>query len=172
MPQEIYIALGANLPSKYGTPKETLSKSIEFMGIRGLEIVSESSFHKTPAWPVGTDQPDYLNAVIEIDSNLDAEALIELLHQIELDMGRTRHKRWESRVIDLDLLAYGQTLIGWPPPIEEGEIKNIPLCVPHARMHERLFVLKPLSEIAPHWNHPYGLGSVKSLIKTAENKSP
>ena len=102
-----------------------------------MEVTQVSSLYETA--PMGvTDQPEFLNAVAEIQTSLGALALLGALLHIENKIGRVRTFRWGPRVIDLDLLLYGTQQIAWPD-----------LTVPHPRLRERAFALVPLAEIAP-----------------------
>ena len=134
----ILIGLGANLPSHYGGPEETLEAAKAELGRRGVRILKSSRTVITkPVPPSG--QPDYRNAVISVSTALNPHAL----QTIEREFGRTDNERNAARVLDLDLLAYGRQVIG-----EKG------LEVPHPRMHRRGFVLGPLCTISPEWEHP------------------
>jgi len=136
----IYIALGANLPSAGRSPAETLALALDALRARGVTVVARSSDWHSPAWPDPT-APAYVNAVAEVATQLGPRALLDLLHEIEAEFGRVRHVRWESRVLDLDLLDYR----GGRYCDEAG------MEVPHPRMTDRAFVLLPLAEIAPNW---------------------
>jgi 2-amino-4-hydroxy-6-hydroxymethyldihydropteridine diphosphokinase len=104
--------------------------------------------------PVGyADQPEFMNAVAQLETRLDARALLQGLLAIEADAGRTRSFPNAPRTLDLDLLLYGDEIIDAPE-----------LSVPHPRMHERRFVLAPLAEIAPDALVP-GRGRVASLVR-------
>ena len=126
-----YIALGANL----GDPEQAIRDAIERIRALG-EVTAVSSIHITS--PVGgpPNQPDYRNAVLALRTTLPPEELLDRLLAIERDMGRVRRERWGPRLIDLDLLTYGDQKIDTPT-----------LTLPHPRMNERSFVLDPLSEI-------------------------
>ncbi len=149
----ILIALGANLPSRFGEPEQTLKRAVSAIQARGIRVVKQSSIWKTAPVPV-SDQPWYRNAVIRVEANLSALALLEVLHEIEADFGRVRSEKNAPRLLDLDLIAYNTDIIK-----EEG------VFVPHSRMHNRAFVLKPLQEVAPQWVHPVLKRSVADLIK-------
>ena len=124
------IALGANI----GNPQENLELALTLLR-ESTEVVSVSSFYKTA--PVGgPDQPDYLNAVCIIESELPALDLLSLLHGIEKSLGRERIEHWGPRTIDLDLIQYGGIIS-----------KSDELELPHPRAHERRFVLGPWLEI-------------------------
>jgi 2-amino-4-hydroxy-6-hydroxymethyldihydropteridine diphosphokinase len=128
-----YIGLGSNVGDRF----ENLREAVRLLGsIDEVEIVRTSSVYETEA--VGPEQPDFLNAVVAIDTTLGARELLGHLKRIEVDLGRKPRERWGPREIDLDLLIYGDETIDQPD-----------LQVPHPRMAERAFVRVPLAEIAP-----------------------
>lgn len=134
-----YIGIGSNLNNPLGQCRRAIQKISEF---EGITITAQSSFYKTE--PVDFEnQNDFINAVLEIKTSLDAEKLLSVLQSIETDMGRERVLKGGPRVIDLDILFYGQRVI-------QGES----LVVPHPRAHMRRFVLEPMSEIASYFIHP------------------
>ncbi|WP_025898748.1 2-amino-4-hydroxy-6-hydroxymethyldihydropteridine diphosphokinase [Sneathiella glossodoripedis] len=143
----IFIALGANLNHPlYGDPLNTLRAAIEEIEQSGLEVVAKSSWYKTAPVPI-SDQPWFVNAVIQVRTALPAKELLALLHTIERKFGRVREIQWEARVLDLDLLAYGDS-------VTQNQDQQLGKVIPHPRMHERRFVMAPLSEISPDWLHP------------------
>lgn len=148
----ILVALGANLPSAYGEPGQTLKAAIAELEKRGVTVLAFSSVWISAPVPA-SDQPWYRNAVVCVRTQLDASALLKLLHEIERDFGRVRTVRNAARLLDLDLLVYNDDIID----TEE-------MGLPHPRMHERGFVLKPLQEIASGWVHPVLGRSVEDLI--------
>ena len=126
------ISLGANI----GDPKANLDLAIGLLR-EATEVIAVSSYLQTK--PVGgPEQPDYLNAVAILESDLPAKDLLALLNGIETAMGRTREIHWGPRVIDLDLIQYGGLLVS-----------DEKLTLPHPRAHERRFVLAPWFEIEP-----------------------
>ncbi len=139
----IYIALGANLPSAGRSPAQTLVRALDALEARGIAVVKRSSDWHSPAWP-DPASPAYVNAVAEVASDLSPRALLDQLHAVEAEFGRVRHIRWESRVLDLDLLDYRGGCFSDAAGME----------VPHPRLAGRAFVLLPLAEIAPHWCAP------------------
>lgn len=138
----IFIAMGANLPGKHGSPEKTLEQAKSALKAQGVEIVKSSRIWVTPPVPA-SDQPYYRNAVLQVKTDLGEDQLLKLLLAIEEAFGRVRSERNEPRVLDLDLLAYGEKIL-----------RTDALHLPHPRMHERAFVLVPLQEIAPEWRHP------------------
>jgi 2-amino-4-hydroxy-6-hydroxymethyldihydropteridine diphosphokinase len=126
------ISLGANI----GDPKANLDLAVALLR-EATDVIAVSSYLQTK--PVGgPEQPDYLNAVAIVESELPAKELLALLNGIETAMGRTREIHWGPRVIDLDLIQYGGLLV-----------HDEKLTLPHPRAHERRFVLAPWFEIEP-----------------------
>jgi 2-amino-4-hydroxy-6-hydroxymethyldihydropteridine diphosphokinase len=126
-----YLALGSNL----GDRLTNLRRAVALLGQRGMTVVRSSRVYETE--PVGGPaQPDYLNAVVEVDTELGSEDLLQACLAVEDALGRVRAERWGPRVIDVDVLTYGRDRIDQPD-----------LVVPHPRMHERGFVLVPLLEL-------------------------
>ena len=150
----ILVGLGANLPSeRHGSPVATLEAALRSMADRGLSVVARSSWWESAPVPV-SDQPWYVNGVAEISTDLDPVALLGVLHEIEAQFGRVRSAANAPRVLDLDLLAYGDIVRTGP----EAPI------LPHPRLAERAFVLKPLAEVRPDWHHPLSGRRLSELI--------
>ncbi len=146
----VYIGLGSNL----ATPEAQIKEARQ--AINALNTVQETAFsslYRSP--PMGPqDQPDYVNAVMAIKTDLPAFELLRCLQKIELDHGRVRkNERWGARTLDLDILLYGEQVINQPD-----------LIVPHYGLAERAFVLYPLQEIAPILQVP-GLGNISDLVQ-------
>ncbi len=126
-------------------------------------MIAVSRFWRTPAYPAGSG-PDYVNAAVALYCGISPEKLLAELHQIEAELGRERKgPRWQARIIDLDLLAYGDLVLpdaathdAWRglPPERQAESAPKGLILPHPRMQDRGFVLAPLAEVAPGWRHP------------------
>jgi 2-amino-4-hydroxy-6-hydroxymethyldihydropteridine diphosphokinase len=154
----ILIALGSNLPSPVGPPRDTVEAALARMGELGIEIVARSHWYRTsPVPPSG--QPDFVNGVVAVRTTLGPHELLATLHRIEAELGRTRAQKWEARVLDLDLLAYDDKLI-----LEELQNNGQSIQIPHPRLHERRFVLVPLAEIAPEWVHPARGQTARELL--------
>jgi len=141
----ILIGLGANLPSsEFGSPKDTLEAALGMLENAGVGVEHRSRWYTSPPVPP-SDQPWYVNGVASVVSDLPARALLDTLHRVEKRLGRVRRTRWESRMIDLDLLSYKDQTNG---------AGDLDLKIPHPRLHERLFVLLPLADISTTWRHP------------------
>ncbi|MEP4260235.1 MAG: 2-amino-4-hydroxy-6-hydroxymethyldihydropteridine diphosphokinase [Rhizobiaceae bacterium] len=166
------VAVGSNQVSALGSPLDTVLAAIDALKVNGVVIRKKSAIYKTQAYPTGNG-PDFANAVVdcEIDNTTAAEVL-QILHSIEAEFGRKRTERWSPRTLDLDLLAWGdsiepdeKTLKDWmnlPPELQSQTTPN-QMILPHPRLHERAFVLVPLSDVAPDWQHPVLGKSVQQM---------
>ncbi len=157
-----YVAVGSNQSSGKITPKDTLRHALGLFLGESLEITKQSQWYETEAFPPGSG-PDYVNAVVEIETVLPVAEILPALHQIETAMGRQRTARWGQRSCDLDLLAVGDAVAPNPHvfthwhslPIEQQMVlAPDQLILPHPRLQDRAFVLVPLNDIAPEWHHP------------------
>jgi 2-amino-4-hydroxy-6-hydroxymethyldihydropteridine diphosphokinase len=138
-----FIALGSNMPFDGVPAPRVLARAVSAMQGAGLNPRALSGIWQSAAWPP-SDQPDYYNAVAELDpAGLSPQPLYITLRAIELQFGRERRERWAARTLDLDIIAIDGCV---------GTFGGITL--PHARMQERAFVLAPLDEVAPDWRHP------------------
>jgi len=147
MTHTVYIALGTNL----GERLNNLRAAIEAMG-PDIIVLAESHIYETPPWGY-EDQPAFLNMVVKAETGLEPEALLRFLKQLEVQLGREQNFRWGPRLIDLDILFYGDLILDTPP-----------LVIPHPRLHERAFVLVPLADVAPNLTHPVFQRSVNDLL--------
>ncbi|MCF8496317.1 MAG: 2-amino-4-hydroxy-6-hydroxymethyldihydropteridine diphosphokinase [Alphaproteobacteria bacterium] len=150
----ILIALGANLPGRFGPPEESLREALSVLEGRRVKVVRVSSIWESAPVPL-SDQPRYRNAAAQLDTVLEPLELLRLLKDVERDFGRTDSVQNAPRVLDLDLLAYREILLR---DAQED------LLLPHPRLHERAFVLYPLAEIAPDWVHPVLKLSTRTLL--------
>jgi 2-amino-4-hydroxy-6-hydroxymethyldihydropteridine diphosphokinase len=146
-----YIGIGSNL----GNPVQNCQDAIEKVSrIYGVQLIKASSFYLTEPVDINPDKHQnwFINAVAEVKANLSASDLLSKLQGIETAMGRTRQTKGEPRIVDLDLLFYGQDII------DEDN-----LTVPHPEIYKRRFVLEPLCEIASFYIHPaFGI-SIRGL---------
>ncbi len=137
-----YVGFGSNL----GDREQAILGAAGALGVRRLSTIRE-----TEPWGV-EDQPLFLNAVGELETQESPRELLERLLEMERAHGRVRVERWGPRTLDLDLLVHG-----------EAELDEPGLTVPHPRLAERAFVLEPLAELAPDLNVP-GMGRVRDLV--------
>ena len=147
---KIYIALGSNLEE----PSQQIYKAINLIdAIDELSVTRKSSLYKTK--PIGKiDQPDFINAAIEVEGNISPENLHTALQDIETQAGRIRLELNEPRTLDLDILL-----------IDDLIMKTKKLTVPHPRMHQRQFVIVPLYEINQKLYIP-GIGPIEEILKS------
>jgi 2-amino-4-hydroxy-6-hydroxymethyldihydropteridine diphosphokinase len=142
-----YLALGSNV----GDRLATLQRAVDLLGsVEGIRVVRSSRVFE--AAPVGPPQPDFLNAVIDIETTLDPRALLLACQGVERELGRERNERWGPRTLDVDVLTY-----------DDLDVDEPDLRIPHPRMHQRAFVLVPLGELDADPPLPGGrhLGGVK-----------
>jgi 2-amino-4-hydroxy-6-hydroxymethyldihydropteridine diphosphokinase len=156
MTKTAYIGVGSNLGNKINNCLEAVVRIDEISGCR---VTAQSDFYRTQ--PVGVKGQDwYVNGVIVLSSDIPARDLLKGLLAIELDMGRERKRKWDSRVIDLDILLFGAEVIS-----EKG------LQVPHPLMHLRRFVLAPMVSLAPDLVHPVLKKSMAELLVDSPTKN-
>jgi len=148
-----YLLLGGNL----GDRNKNLELAIQLLNEEAGKVVSVSSIYETAAWGK-EDQPDFLNQAIALTTNLSALQLLDKALEIEQKLGRIRKEKWGERLIDIDLILFGDEVINM-----EGKLQ-----IPHPHMQNRRFVMQPLAEIAPDIIHPI-LG--KTISELAENIS-
>lgn len=156
------IALGGNLPSAIGAPAQTLAAAIAAMAQSGLTVSAVSRFFRTPCFPAGAG-PDFVNAAVCVASECGPRDILQKLHAIERQFGRTRTLRWGVRTLDLDLLAVGDLVLPdrdtyehWRhlPADQQASMTPDRLILPHPRLQERAFALIPMRDIVPFWTHP------------------
>ncbi|ATI40872.1 2-amino-4-hydroxy-6-hydroxymethyldihydropteridine diphosphokinase [Pacificitalea manganoxidans] len=166
------IALGSNASSSFGSPFETVTRAVAALTAAGLEIVAQSRFYRTPAFPPGIGE-NFVNAVVQVRSAHDAQGLLALLHGIEAEFGRHRTIRWGARTLDLDLIDHEGELrpdrAGWQAwrdlPLEQQRVQAPDrLILPHPRVQDRAFVLVPLADVAPEWRHPVTGASAQAML--------
>lgn len=154
MPHQVYIAIGSNLGNKKENYLEALARIAK---LPNTKIVKESSLYESE--PLGDSKEWYVNGVIEIATELKPEMLLKKCKNIERAMGRKKvRKKWGARIIDLDILLYNALKL---------EKKN--LKIPHPELHNRKFVLVPLSEVAPQVIHPVLGATISELLVSVKD---
>ena len=138
----VYLALGSNLGDKINN----LNKSIDLIKNEGILIKKKSKFYSTKSWP-NENFPNFINAIIQIETKLNINKLFLKIKLIEKKLGRTNSKRNHPRVCDIDIIDYNGEII-------HRKIGKHKLNIPHKRMHNRNFVLFPLYELDKDWVHP------------------
>ena len=153
-PHTAYIGIGSNV----GDRDEYIEQAIFLLSkTPGLKVIKKSSNYETE--PEGnTDQPKFINLAVQIQTTLDPYKLLSVLHDTEDALGRERDVEWGPRTIDMDLLLYDDLIIS-----------DDKLQIPHPLLHERLFVLKPLSEIAPNAVHPALEKTIAEIYEERKN---
>lgn len=152
--KQVYIGLGSNLEQ----PLLQLRKAMAALeDLPGTTVVADSGYYKSR--PMGpTDQPDYINAVVELETTMSAPALLEQCQSIEKQQGRVKTRVWGERCIDLDILLYAQQ-----------QITTETLTVPHPGICKRDFVYMPLLKLDPEIDIP-GWGRLRDILETAADK--
>lgn len=157
----ILVALGANLPSRVGAPRETLEAALAALETEGVGVVARSAWYESaPVPPSG--QPLYVNGVAEVTTGRSPEALLGLMQRLEVAFGREEGPRNAARCIDLDLIAYGDRRMDGASGV----------VLPHPRLRERAFVLRPLLDVCPAWRHPVTGESARDLLARVEAAQP
>ncbi len=143
-----FLLLGSNLGDSIKYLQDASARIEKKVGA----ITLKSSLYQTESWGK-PDQPDFINQVICVDTDLHPKELLARVLEIEIELGRERVSKWGSRIIDIDILFYNDQVVNEPD-----------LIIPHPYLHERRFTLMPLHEIAPHMIHPALNKSVEELL--------
>jgi len=149
-----YLLLGGNL----GNREANLKKAIELLNDKIGKVIASSSLYETAAWGK-TDQPAFLNQAIALQTNLSALEVLDLALGIEQELGRVRKDKWGERLIDIDLILFGNEIINIPDKLQ----------VPHPHMQSRKFVMEPLAEIAPDVVHPVLGETILSICRNIDD---
>ena len=154
----ILVAIGSNLNSKsFGSPEQNCNAAIDMLR-KYFEVAQYSSFYKTEPIPK-SEQPWFVNCIVNIKSKISPSRILDTLLEIELQFGRKRNRKNEARVIDLDLIAYNSLII-----------KSLKLTLPHPRMHLRKFVIQPICDINKNWIHPISKKKAFEILKELANQ--
>jgi 2-amino-4-hydroxy-6-hydroxymethyldihydropteridine diphosphokinase len=150
---DVFLLLGSNL----GDREAYLQTAVHHVETDIAPLAKKSAVYETQSWGK-TDEPDYLNQVIELKTGLEPAVILKKILDIEKLMGRKREVKWGSRIIDIDILFYGQAIIN-----------EVALQIPHPELHKRMFTLIPMNEIAPDFIHPVlekSIFQLKSELKS------
>jgi len=152
---QVYLLLGSNL----GDRLHVMHTAVEMLAEVAGNVTGMSSVYETAPWGV-LDQPAFLNQVVEVQTLLAPEEVLRLVLEIEHELGRVRYQRWGARVIDIDILFFGDEVL-------DGSR----LTVPHPRLHERRFTLVPLVELIPSYIHPVLEKPLSQLLEECSDHS-
>ena len=177
--QAIVLALGSNQSLGADGPGVLLTRALGLLETAGVTIVRRSRFFQTPCFPAGAG-PDYVNAVVVVETALNPSALLKCVHDVEAELGRERRARWAARTVDIDLIAYEQsvlpdldTFIHWRDLPLSVQMQKAPdtLILPHPRLQDRAFVLVPMRDVVPNWTHPVSGLSVAQMCERLSKES-
>lgn len=167
------LALGANLESGVGSPRETIVCATDDLAENGINVTARSRLFHTPCFPPGAG-PDFVNAALLCDSALTPGEILAVLGEIEACYGREPAARWDARCLDIDILAVGDLVLPdratfehWRDLTPDQQQRETPakLILPHPRLQDRGFVLVPLADVAPGWRHPVSKRSVDQMLR-------
>jgi 2-amino-4-hydroxy-6-hydroxymethyldihydropteridine diphosphokinase len=148
-----YLLLGSNI----GNSKKQLATAVMHISKKIGKVTRQSQLYSTAAWG-NTNQPDFLNQVIVVETNLTAQQTIQTILLIEKEMGRVRTVKNAPRVIDIDILFFNKAIIS-----------QANLTIPHPEIQNRRFVLVPLNELSPNFRHPVFQQSIHHLLKNCHD---
>lgn len=154
--ERVFLLTGTNLGNRLGNLKNAADDIRKNAG----EIIQSSAVYKTAAWG-NTNQADFYNQVLKITTSFSPEQLLEILLSIERNMGRERTEKWGARVIDIDILFYGNQVYQSPS-----------LTIPHSQINLRRFTLVPMAEIAPQFIHPVLNQTMDELLQNCPDSLP
>lgn len=152
----IFLAIGSNLPSKFGDRFKNIELAMNYLQKNNISIVKKSSFYETLSYP-DKIKPKFINVVISVKCNLQPEVLASIIMDIEEKLDRKRSKKNDPRTCDIDIIDYNSEILNF-------NYKNFKFVVPHKQMIYRNFVLYPLREIEPNWKHPKSNDFINVLI--------
>jgi len=154
------IGIGSNMPSKHGSPIDSLKYAIKKLNQNNIRVIKKSFLYSSPPKDFSSAANTFYNGAIMVDSALKPESLLFVLKSIEKNLGRNIYKKNSSRTCDLDILLVK------PQGISAIRENNSKCILPHPRIHERGFVLKPMMDICSSWIHPQRNQSICNIYKS------
>lgn len=152
--KKVYLLLGSNL----GDREQLIEEAIALINSEIGEVFAKSSVYETAAWGK-EDQPSFLNVALGVETKLTPIEVLNLALKIEQELGRIRHEKWGSRLIDIDIIFYDDIVVDMGPELQ----------VPHPQMQYRKFVLEPLAEIAADYVHPVLKITVREVLERLQD---
>ncbi|MDA8886034.1 2-amino-4-hydroxy-6-hydroxymethyldihydropteridine diphosphokinase [Bacteroidia bacterium] len=153
MKKKLVLSLGSNLGNRYAYLKQAKAKIEQALNVTCIE----SQYYETPPWGE-KNQAKFLNTVFTLETDVNLSGVFHLLQNIELQLNRTKTKKWGPRTIDIDILFFGNDIV-----------KDEDLTIPHPQMHNRAFVMIPLVNLLPNFVHPVFQKTITKLTASIEN---
>ena len=158
----ILLGLGSNLPSIFGNRFENIDTAVSALGSYGIKIIKKSSYYETPSFP-DKEKPKFINIVVQLETHLPPEDLASVIIFIEESLERKRGKKNDPRTCDIDIIDFNGKRLNF-------KYKNLDFTVPHQELIYRNFVLFPIQEILPEWEHPQTKERINILIDRLSNE--
>jgi len=160
----IIISFGSNVTSRWGNPPTTILRACDEINCVSISIIRLSALYCTAPYGI-VNQPAFVNAAALIDTALSPIALLTFLKNIEAKAGRRASLRWGPRPLDIDIIDYKAQVFNWHARSQHRlGYASQKLILPHPEIQSRIFVLRPLQDIAPNWHHPVTGASVSQLL--------
>ena len=153
----LLLGLGSNLSSRFGNRFENINLAISYLKSYQVKLIKRSSFYETPSYP-DIKNPKFINLVAEVSTDLPPEDLASVLIYVEEKLERRRNQKNEPRTCDIDIIDYNGQIIDF-------KYKELEFTVPHTKLTLRNFVLFPLKELLPKWQHPKTKETISTLIQ-------
>jgi len=158
----VILGIGSNLSSSQGDRLYNVDQALSLILNNEVKLIKKSSYYETPSYPNEKD-PKFINVVVSIKTDLKPDKLASLLFNIEKKLERKRDKKNDPRTCDVDVIDYNGEIINF-------DFDKFIFSVPHERLQERNFVLYPLQEILPNWEHPITKETIGYLIEKLNSK--
>ena len=158
----VILGIGSNLSSSRGDRFYNVDSALSLILNNEVKLIKRSSYYETPSYP-NEKNPKFINVVVSIETDLKPEKLASVLFNIEKKLERKRDKKNDPRTCDVDVIDYNGEIINF-------DFNNFIFNIPHERLRERNFVLYPLQEILPNWEHPITKDTIDYLIEKLNSK--